>query len=386
MRFWLLLACAIAGLRAPQADQNVFHRIEGSTDIAWLEQLASDMPAALQVTPSFFSPKNVKAAAYIRLGVIGSSDAIAAVHRVEERARAWSLRPATVSFGRQVHPASHFTDNTREPFVRIIGPDGMTYGLVPLDTLAGRDVFLTTTRTSAVTSSWSRPVLLANRLDQHIAGITQPALRLLDTDHLQFEFTTVTDPKDAVALASWPAAPAAATTRQVWNISISETRKDTDGDGWTDIEESRLGLRRDQRDSDEDGIPDNLDVCPNYAPSPTEAGDPEAAILQKVFFAAYGIHESPQVLMVRSGSRPLQLWGSRGPVLYGVDRSEWFSRWGDAPPELSWKLASFDAAAGSATVTFSDFEAALAAAGYTATLRRIDGDWFVVSIVENWIS
>ena len=39
-----------------------------------------------------------------------------------------------------------------------------------------------------------------------------------------------------------------------------------------------------------------------------------------------------------------------------------------------------------AVVDFGDFEAAMAAAGYTATLKRIDGEWFVVKIVMNWIS
>ena len=179
-----------------------------------------------------------------------------------------------------------------------------------------------------------------------------------------------------------------ATGAQVWTISISAVRKDTDGDGWTDLEERRLLLNETVVDTDADGTADGLDTCPNYATGPLEEPGDEAAILRKVFFAGYGIYGSHSLYIVASGSRPLQLWGSRAPVLY-TDAGNWRSNWGGIPPVLSWKVKSMSrdsAGTDAAVVDFGDFEAPLAAAGYTATLKRVDGEWFVVKIVMNWIS
>jgi hypothetical protein len=52
---------------------------------------------------------------------------------------------------------------------------------------------------------------------------------------------------------------------QEWRLSLPEIERDSDRDGWSDIEEARLGLDPHNPDSDIDGIPDGSDVCPNYA-------------------------------------------------------------------------------------------------------------------------
>lgn len=381
MRVWLLLSAAALATVAPPQRGSLFDHIRTSSDVAWLESLAGDAEAARQATPPQFLWKSTKEQAYIRLGAIGSVDAIAAARRIETAARDWPLVPPTVTLVDEIHPASHFGDRHPMPFATVAGPGGSTYALFALDALGGRDVFLAVRPPGS--ASWARPLLVPNRTD---LGLTEPALTWMDSGHLRLDFRVPTDPRQAI-LRVWNRPPSTLDgTRQHWDISVSAVRHDADGDGWTDIEEARLGLRPDDRDSDSDGIPDGEDVCPNYAATPTESADPEVAILQKVFFAAYGIHESPFVLLVNGRSRPIQLWGSRGPVLFGVDRSEWIQRFGAGPPELSWKVTQLDGRAGTAIVTFSDFEGAMAAGGYTATLRRIDGDWFVVSVTENWIS
>lgn len=371
-------------LPGAQRNADFFTRLKNSTDVAWLERLASDPEAAYSETPSLYGPKVTRGMAYARLGAVGTPEAIAAVRRIERSARSWTPMSASVSLDRLPHPAAHFSDYHPRPFAQVMAPDGVTYGLITLSLLGGSDVFVTASATPGRASDWSRPRLVANRAP---FGIRDPLLSWTD-GHLRLEFSAVTDPKALAVLRPYgpfgrpPGTPPA--DRQVWDISLFETTRDTDGDGWTDIEEKRLGARLDSADSDGDGIDDGADVCPMFAPSPAEASDAEAEILKKVFFAGFGLHRARDVLLVKGDSRPLQLWGSLGPVLYGVDRSDWGSRWGLAPPILSWKLTVL--ATDSATVVFSDFEGALAAAGYTATLKHIDGEWFVVALVMDWIS
>jgi hypothetical protein len=317
---------------------------------------------------------------------VGTPEAIGAIKRIEGAARAWSLVPPTISLDRAVHPASHYGDYAPRPFAQIEGPGGTTYALVIGGYMGGRDVFLTTTQVPAVLSGWSRPLLIPNRAP---FGIRDATVTWSGEGRLRLEFSAATD-NDPVVLMPMEQRPGTRPAqRQSWDVNIADIRRDTDGDGWTDIEEDRLGTRRDKMDSDDDGMNDGVDVCPMHTPSPAEHLDLEATILKKVFFAAYGIHGSRDVLLVRGNSRPLQLWGSLGPVLYGVDRSEWINKWGSGPPILSWKLDTLklDATSGdTATVTYADFEASLASAGYTATLRRINGEWVVTKLVMNWIS
>ena len=68
-------------------------------------------------------------------------------------------------------------------------------------------------------------------------------------------------------------------------IDLGAVATDSDGDGWTDMEEGQLGLNPARADSDGDGLDDGRDVCPLYAAPPGEADDEEA---QKSF----GAHSS----------------------------------------------------------------------------------------------
>jgi hypothetical protein len=388
----VVLSIIVAALlRAAPAQQRrtVFDEVEVSDDIARLERLASEPGYAEAAIPEGYSPKDLRSRAYLRLGALGSAGSIAALRRVEARARGWSLVPPIVSLDANPHPSGHFSDSNRRPFAQVRSPDGVIFSLIELRRLGGVDAFLTMSRTPDDPSSWSRPLLVPNR---STAGIVDPELTLIGDGQLRLEFAVPTAADTNVHLRHFgpqpPSSQKPAEGRQVWLISTAVVTRDTDGDGWTDLEEGRLGLNPRDPDSDHDGIPDGKDVCPGYAASPLEAADVEAAMIQRVFFAAYGLHASPDVLLVSGSSRPVQLWGSRGPVLFGVDRSEWLRNWLDAPPLLSWKVKSMtsDGGAETAVVEFSDYEGALAAAGYTATFRRLDGEWFVVKITRNWIS
>jgi hypothetical protein len=41
-------------------------------------------------------------------------------------------------------------------------------------------------------------------------------------------------------------------------------------------------------------------------------------------------------MLAKGNSRPLQLWGLGGPVLFGVDRADWIVKYGGALPLLNW--------------------------------------------------
>jgi hypothetical protein len=387
MRLALVLAAAVlASIPSDQGREDAFVRLRVSTDVAWMERLASDTSAADAEAPPGLHPKKLRQAAYLRLGELGTPAALAAARRVEAEARTGPLVPVSVSLDRMPHPSGHFSDGQVEPFAQVTAPGGLTYALIALDRLGGLDVFLMTSRTPADRASWSRPLLVPDRAPD---GIAEPKLSWVgDGDRLRLDFTVPATRETPTVLRAQTPRRSAASGAQAWTISLAAVRKDTDRDGWTDLEEERLRLNETAADSDGDGTPDGLDVCPNYATGPLEDSGDEAAILRKVFFAGYGIYGSHSLYIVASGSRPLQLWGSRAPVLY-TDAGNWRTSWGGIPPVLSWKVKSVSrdsAGTDVAVVDFGDFEAALAAAGYTATLRRIEGEWFVVKTVMNWIS
>lgn len=361
-------------------------RVRQSTDIGWLEHIAA-IPGAAEALKTVVSHKNLRTAAYVRLAEIGSPEALAAARRVEEAARKWPLLPAAVSLDLLPHPSGHFGDAPKKPFVSTKSSDGLTYALIDLYRFGGLDAFLITSKTPEDATTWSRPRLLPHRSTH---GIVDPVLTFAGPGVLLLEFDIPADPKAYAILRPLPPSPATTTAaRQRWEIALADVNKDTDGDGWSDIEEKRLVLDWTSVDTDRDGSPDGNDICPNHAPSPFEGNDEEARILKKVFFAGFGLLYSQDLLLVGGNARPLQFWGSRAPVLVGVDRSEWIRQWNRAPPRVSWNVKSVSQDASgvrTAVVEFSDFVGALAAAGYTATLKHLDGEWFVVKIVMNWIS
>jgi len=101
-------------------------------------------------------------------------------------------------------------------------------------------------------------------------------------------------------------------------ISLPELRRDSDGDGWTDVEERRLGLDPYRADSDGDGIPDGRDTCPQL-PKPAQADDVATAV-QRVFLLRFGFSGSRDAILVRRNAAPIvHLFGYGGPVAFGRD-------------------------------------------------------------------
>src|SRR5439155_1323319 len=124
----------------------------------------------------------------------------------------------------------------------------------------------------------------------------------------------------------------------------------SDGDGWTDREEERLGLNPHERDTDGDGIPDGADVCPLYPKAdrpPTE----EETILQKAIFAAFALSGSRQLLYVTAGSMKIHVSGYGGPILFDRAIPKDGSSGG---PYVSWTIATKSSS--EALVELTDWE------------------------------
>jgi hypothetical protein len=172
--------------------------------------------------------------------------------------------------------------------------------------------------------------------------------------------------------------------KQTWGLSLQVLLQDSDGDGWTDIEEERMGLDPKNRDSDGDGVPDGQDTCPNYAPEKDESENEEVQILQKAVFAEYGLSRSRALLLVPPGSKRFQVWGYRGPILYLDSQANWGKQHPEGGIFVSWKITNKTDR--DATVSLSDYEGPLAGSGVELHVHKYGNEWFVTEKGSGWIS
>jgi hypothetical protein len=210
---------------------------------------------------------------------------------------------------------------------------------------------------------WGRPRLVAPGT-QRFADLT---LRALDGKRLRAEFTAPSPP--GVTIAPLPAVPDAI------EFDLADVELDTDKDGWTDLEEARLGMDRSSADSDRDALPDSSDSTPFFAATRRQPAPADAPILRRALFAIFGLTAAPHALFVKDQSVRLELTNLPGPLFYQ-----------DAPGgvRVTWKIVSKSDTEARAEIT--DYEGPLAASGNEVTLRRIGAEWYVTGIRMLWIS
>ena len=92
-------------------------------------------------------------------------------------------------------------------------------------------------------------------------------------------------------------------------ISIKSIETDTDGDGWTDIEEERLGLNPRMKDTDGDGAADGEDSSPNA--NIPEANSEDDLIIQRALFAVFGLGGSRYLLMPGDTTPKAEIWDTK---------------------------------------------------------------------------
>lgn len=379
-----ILACGWFFATYSRVIQKQNDQIESSNEVAMLERIAgADASKDTENAQLGQSGKEHRTAAYIKLSDIGTEQSLAAARRVEERLKATPLLPATVSLGVWPHPMWHFGDSEIKPFATARTSDGTTYAIVYDDLLGdSNDLFLISTKTPDDRTSWTRPILIPNRIYRGFHG---PKLTEGKPGGLIFTFVQGTPaPRNIMEGELAPPEKAPDLGKQTWILSLQALRQDSDGDGWTDIEEKRLGLDPNNKDSDGDGIPDGQDVCPNFAPRTVEANDEEVHILQKAVFAEYGLSRSGALLLVEPGSRHFQVWGYRGPILFLDGPKSWKTQHPEGGIFVSWKITSRTDR--DATVSLSDYEGPLAASGLELHLHKFGKEWFVTARTAGWIS
>jgi hypothetical protein len=382
----VVTSCLLVRVVPATSQQRGSDGIAGSKDVARLEKLAEadpqDNPAEVQMGRS---TKEMRTRAYIRLGELGTPESLAAARRVEQFVRDHVPPRKVFKLATVTHPMWHFSDSEmNEPLAAVKGSDGLTYAVIIDDFLGDvNDAFLITSTNPQDKAAWKGPYLLAQKIYR---GISHPHLEEKSPGHLVFRFEQQNPgPRNIMEGQLSPPKSAPKMGVQAWEISVAETEKDSDGDGWTDLEEQRLGTDPHNPDSDGDGIPDGVDTCPLYSAKSMPADD-DSQILQKIFFAEYSLTNSRYLILVVGESRPIQVYGYRGPVLYLSNDQA--ANWKKQHPEggifVHWKVNRTSADA--ATVDLVDWEGPLAGSGTTLLLRRYGAEWFVVGEGQGWIS
>ena len=332
--------------------------VQQSTDVAWLERIASSAAFAQEVQRAsrIGMAKLLRGAAYARLGAIATSESLAAVGRIEQSMADVPLTPPTVPLGVWPSVSWHMRDVDQVPMATAIAPDGTTFAVVAASLLGGFDLFLTSTRTPGDPQAWSRPKLLgpaAQREGNRGASLAfrGPATLVLAASGTEMQF------------------------------ALDDIERDSDGDGWTDVEEGRIGTNPHAPDSDGDGIPDGRDVCPLLPLPSATTPDDNDTILQRAVFAAFALTGSRQMLYVTPATTRVHVRGYGGPIIFDRPLPSGGSGGG---VYVSWRIR--ERSATDAVVELTDWEGLLAAGGQDVFLKKVLGRWTVVAVKATWVS
>ncbi len=174
----------------------------------------------------------------------------------------------------------------------------------------------------------------------------------------------------------------------------AELRKDSDGDGLTDIVERRLGTDPHKRDTDGDGVPDLIDPCPNGPVRPL--GDDEkivAACIEARFFQ----EDWPTALISATGVKPFKVYGYRGGVAIwneGDRQKELASVYSGGvnlvsvynEKENAKSCIEYSPDHKSAHTMIRRYSGGLDGEGWNVDLIKIGDEWYVVKLQMKYIS
>jgi len=182
-------------------------------------------------------------------------------------------------------------------------------------------------------------------------------------------------------------------------------RKDTDGDGLTDLVEARLGTDPKKADTDGDGDPDGVDPWPNAAPR--ELSDAEK-VIAAAFEARYHFDQSEgaDIFQAPEGCKPFELVGRRGPTLWaeaspkkpefaqlmacyetgvgmigvhGGNRQKKGAKWEESV--ITWNKDHTEA-----SFVISTYFGGLNGTGFDVHVRKFGDEWVVVSMRMAYVS
>ena len=345
---------------------SLWEQVHTSTDVSWLEKTATLSYAAPSL-PSHQSAKEYRSQAYARLGELGTPESLQAVDRIEAAAKKWRPGDETFQAGVVPHPGWHMSDSFFTPNIKT-ELEGVTYAVFSDYLFGDMDLLLVSGKNGA----WSRPHLIPMKIYR---GMHDLALAPAGHGKLALTFIQDAPPKRAIMEGTQDAGEVSPKLGpRSETIDIAAVLRDTDHDGLTDIEEERLGLSPKNPDSDGDGIRDGDDTAPDFAPAATNE---DAVILQKAFFATFGISGSRFTLFSARSER-IQPWGSMAWVIYEKQPNVY------GAVGVTWKITEHTAT--SASVDLTDGEGPMAAGGITVKLEKKNGAWYVVSVQTTWIA
>lgn len=378
MLFFLISVASYGAEKKTRYDRfPVLRQIDTSDDVAWLEKIAGSLEEAEKLNPPDMlaaNAKDLRTLAYARLGYLGTDESLAAVERIEKKVRDSSSSSPPRLRRLWTHPCWHFGDRPLADLAVawVQNGKGKAYVVFNSSHLGGSELFLASNSDPENSNSpWSRPALIPATIYR---TMTKPSLTLegentLVLSHVQEKPA----PRQLMEGTFDPGKEAPALGKREVRISVQDVTKDSDGDGWTDIEEIRLGLDPKNPDTDGDGIKDGDDSTPNYAPKPEDKESDEVTVIQKAIFATFGLSGSRFLLVVSRKSRPVQVWGYSGPILYG--REEWAKTLEFGTVFVNWS-AAIDG--NKARVGIGDYEGPLAGGSQEVFLEKKKGNWFVV--------
>ena len=352
---WLTVVLALASATASTAerlDDEAAANLAALTDVAQLERLVADR--SLEAQP-----------AYLRLGQLGTPEALAALERIDAAGR--RVRPARDAWRGDVHPAWHFEERPFTPQVCGAVGTGSSLAVAIGAWIPGGRFYLTWPEAGAP-GTWARPRLLteqpAPRQPRRYVRSVAPSLPMpgrlrIGYDDVWFERADHRERREPQSV----------------EVDLTARLLDRDGDGWTDLEERLLGLDPARADTDGDGLADGDDVTPDFAPTGPPNDDDE--LVQRAIFTLFGLRAAHAALVANQEGRRVQFWGYGGPILYNVDCDAIEQRTGYRPTSINWELRR---QADWAAVTVRDHEGPLAASTQEVRLVRRGGRWMAVDV------
>ncbi len=208
-------------------------------------------------------------------------------------------------------------------------------------------------------------------------NIREPRLSAEGDALLKFDYVqeTSTVPKRADGTSDYSKVERQRTERHL-QVRLADVTRDTDHDGWTDLEEQRLGLDPNKSDTDGDGLADGMDPCPSYAPPKDDETDENIQILQKAVFATFGLSGSRQLLLVGPNSPRAQFWGYAGPIIFLEDTgAAWREKYGSGGLFVTLEATR---TGDEAQVRLSDYVGPMGGGTQFIHLKKIQGKWIVV--------
>jgi hypothetical protein len=332
-----------------------------SRNVAWLERIAASSEAAETLAASWSraaGPRSLRLDAYIRLGQLGTPESIRAQKRVFAALRGRPLTLGGVSLVKWYHPGIHLSDHPSYSLKGVAETrtsDGRRIAVFPADFLGRPQLFLL--RCDPMSNSvCTRPMPVVPWSFSYVK--VEASLEELGIGRLRVKIEPRGEIEEPAGYLPSFGEKHETPPAETQEFDIADVERDSDGDGWTDIEE-RL-LRTDPA---------------------SDAEDEEVAILQQAIFAVFGLSDARHPLYASDKKvRPVQLWGLAGPVLFDSPLGASVFGWGGV--FVDWKIVSKTDE--EAVVEISDHEAPLVGGGRDVLFRRISGDWVVVGHRIKW--